>query len=183
MKSRLCEMFGIEAPIFAFSHCRDVVVEVSKAGGMGVLGMARMSRAGGHVRSLPVVREALADIARELKDFASTRRVRNPGDLVEAFIDRDILITQFAFLSAIEAYLLHGGPSRGGYLVERGDGAEDKADPSWNPDLEVEETRFRFDAEGVPACTHRWVPARPIPKADEWFENVWRDYRTGEVWR
>jgi NAD(P)H-dependent flavin oxidoreductase YrpB (nitropropane dioxygenase family) len=28
-------------PIFAFSHCRDVVVEVSKAGGLGVLGMAR----------------------------------------------------------------------------------------------------------------------------------------------
>ena len=43
MNSRLCEMFGIEVPIFAFSHCRDVVVEVSKAGGMGVLGMARMS--------------------------------------------------------------------------------------------------------------------------------------------
>lgn len=36
-------MFGIDAPIFAFSHCRDVVVEVSRAGGMGVLGMARMS--------------------------------------------------------------------------------------------------------------------------------------------
>ena len=43
MNSRLCEMFGIEVPIFAFSHCRDVVVEVSKAGGLGVLGMARMS--------------------------------------------------------------------------------------------------------------------------------------------
>jgi NAD(P)H-dependent flavin oxidoreductase YrpB (nitropropane dioxygenase family) len=42
MKSQLCEMFGIEVPIFAFSHCRDVVVEVSKAGGMGILGMARM---------------------------------------------------------------------------------------------------------------------------------------------
>jgi NAD(P)H-dependent flavin oxidoreductase YrpB (nitropropane dioxygenase family) len=38
----LCEMFGIDLPIFAFSHCRDVVVEVSKAGGFGVLGMARM---------------------------------------------------------------------------------------------------------------------------------------------
>ena len=45
MKNRMCEMFGIELPIFAFSHCRDVVVEVSKAGGMGVLGMARMSPA------------------------------------------------------------------------------------------------------------------------------------------
>src|SRR5688500_6409626 len=43
MNNRLCEMFGIEVPLFAFSHCRDVVVEVSKAGGLGVLGMARMS--------------------------------------------------------------------------------------------------------------------------------------------
>jgi NAD(P)H-dependent flavin oxidoreductase YrpB (nitropropane dioxygenase family) len=43
MNNRLCEMFGIQVPIFAFSHCRDVVVEVSKAGGLGVLGMARMS--------------------------------------------------------------------------------------------------------------------------------------------
>lgn len=31
-------MFGIELPIFAFSHCRDVVAAVSRAGGMGVLG-------------------------------------------------------------------------------------------------------------------------------------------------
>ena len=42
MNSQLCDMFGIDVPIFAFSHCRDVVVEVSKAGGMGILGMARM---------------------------------------------------------------------------------------------------------------------------------------------
>ncbi len=33
-------MFGIDVPIFAFTHCRDVVVAVSKAGGMGVLGAA-----------------------------------------------------------------------------------------------------------------------------------------------
>ncbi len=45
MKSKLCEMFGIEVPIFAFSHCRDVVVEVSKAGGLGVFGLARESPA------------------------------------------------------------------------------------------------------------------------------------------
>jgi NAD(P)H-dependent flavin oxidoreductase YrpB (nitropropane dioxygenase family) len=38
MKSRVCEMLGIEFPLFAFSHCRDVVAEVSKAGGFGVLG-------------------------------------------------------------------------------------------------------------------------------------------------
>ncbi len=38
MKTAICEELGIEAPIFAFTHCRDVVVEVSKAGGLGVLG-------------------------------------------------------------------------------------------------------------------------------------------------
>lgn len=38
MKTAICELLGIETPIFAFSHCRDVVVEVSKAGGFGVLG-------------------------------------------------------------------------------------------------------------------------------------------------
>ena len=39
MKSPVCEMFGIEFPILAFSHCRDVVAAVSKAGGLGVLGV------------------------------------------------------------------------------------------------------------------------------------------------
>ena len=38
MKSPICEMFEIEFPLVAFSHCRDVVVAVSKAGGMGVIG-------------------------------------------------------------------------------------------------------------------------------------------------
>lgn len=38
MKSRACELLGIEFPLFAFSHCRDVVAEVSAAGGFGVLG-------------------------------------------------------------------------------------------------------------------------------------------------
>ncbi len=38
MKSELCEKLGIEFPLFAFSHCRDVIAEVSKAGGFGCLG-------------------------------------------------------------------------------------------------------------------------------------------------
>jgi NAD(P)H-dependent flavin oxidoreductase YrpB (nitropropane dioxygenase family) len=38
MHTELCDRLGIELPIFAFSHCRDVVAAVSKAGGFGVLG-------------------------------------------------------------------------------------------------------------------------------------------------
>ena len=38
MQTEFCKKLGLEAPIFAFTHCRDVVVAVSKAGGIGVLG-------------------------------------------------------------------------------------------------------------------------------------------------
>ena len=43
MKSPICDLLDIEFPLVAFTHCRDVVVAVSKAGGMGVLGAAGYS--------------------------------------------------------------------------------------------------------------------------------------------
>ena len=43
MNNAICRMTGAEFPLFAFSHCRDVVVAVSKAGGFGVLGATRFS--------------------------------------------------------------------------------------------------------------------------------------------
>jgi len=43
MKSQICDLLGIEFPMVAFSHCRDVVAAVSKAGGMGVLGAVGLS--------------------------------------------------------------------------------------------------------------------------------------------
>ena len=42
MQSPICAMLGIEFPLLAFSHCRDVIVAVSKAGGMGVFGAAAL---------------------------------------------------------------------------------------------------------------------------------------------
>jgi NAD(P)H-dependent flavin oxidoreductase YrpB (nitropropane dioxygenase family) len=38
VKSEICDQYGIDFPLFAFSHCRDVVAAVSGAGGFGVLG-------------------------------------------------------------------------------------------------------------------------------------------------
>jgi NAD(P)H-dependent flavin oxidoreductase YrpB (nitropropane dioxygenase family) len=43
LKTEICEMLGIEFPIFAFTHCRDVAAAVSRAGGMGVLGALAFS--------------------------------------------------------------------------------------------------------------------------------------------
>lgn len=38
MRTRVTSLVGIDFPIFAFTHCRDVVAAVTNAGGMGVLG-------------------------------------------------------------------------------------------------------------------------------------------------
>jgi len=43
MENPVCRLTGCEFPLFAFSHCRDVVAAVSKAGGFGVLGATRFS--------------------------------------------------------------------------------------------------------------------------------------------
>ena len=46
MNTKLARDMGLEFPIFAFTHCRDVAAAVSKAGGMGVFGVAAHSARG-----------------------------------------------------------------------------------------------------------------------------------------
>ena len=46
MNTELARDLGLEFPIFAFTHCRDVAAAVSKAGGLGVLGVAGHSARG-----------------------------------------------------------------------------------------------------------------------------------------
>ena len=41
LKTAICEQFGLRYPIFGFTHSVDVCVEVTKAGGMGILGATR----------------------------------------------------------------------------------------------------------------------------------------------
>jgi NAD(P)H-dependent flavin oxidoreductase YrpB (nitropropane dioxygenase family) len=43
VRTRVCDLLGIELPLFAFSHCRDVVAAVSRAGGLGVFGALAFS--------------------------------------------------------------------------------------------------------------------------------------------
>lgn len=43
MPFRMTELVGCEFPLFAFSHCRDVVAAVSRAGGFGVMGAVRFT--------------------------------------------------------------------------------------------------------------------------------------------
>ncbi len=113
MKSPICVMLGIEFPLLAFSHCRDVVAAVSRAGGMGVFGAVNLppdklreeltwidQHCGGKPYGVDLIvpnkmegksdafsREALlAAVPQEHKDFANgilTTHGIDPGDLDE----------------------------------------------------------------------------------------------------
>ena len=91
--NRVCEMTGAEFPLFAFSHCRDVVAAVSKAGGFGVLGATRFSPdqleeelawIDAHVDGAPygvdvLVPEVVDPRVRELADNKSRAAVIDPS--------------------------------------------------------------------------------------------------------
>ncbi len=46
LETAICEQLGIEYPVFAFNHCRDVIAAVSNGGGIGVLGATGLSPEG-----------------------------------------------------------------------------------------------------------------------------------------
>ncbi len=91
--NRVCELTGAEFPLFAFSHCRDVVAAVSKAGGFGVLGATRFSPEqleeelawiDAHVGGAPygvdvIVPETIDPRVADLDDNASRAAAIDPG--------------------------------------------------------------------------------------------------------
>jgi hypothetical protein len=104
------------------------------------------------------------------------------------FLIRDILTSQYVYLSAMADYLDHGGRSRGSVLYTDASGGLPLAGED-GPELDLPEVfRFRLEdgltdviqesvwsGDGDPRFD--WRPVRPIPEDDEFFENVWRHYR------
>ena len=80
MKSALCDKLGIEFPLFAFSHCRDVIAAVTNAGGMGVLGAV------GHTPETLEIELAWIDEQVQGKPYGIDLLIPNKMDSKEAAI-------------------------------------------------------------------------------------------------
>ena len=72
MHTKLAKDLGLEFPIFAFTHCRDVAAAVSKAGGLGVLGVA-----GHSLKNL----EMELDFTREADNADRVREIFGEGEV------------------------------------------------------------------------------------------------------
>jgi hypothetical protein len=149
---------------------------------------ARMTRAGAHIRSLEdlpaVVAEAWAQY-RRLEDNGCS--YKTPAGLVEALRNRHLCLSHAVYLEAILFALRSGVGSRGSCIVldPGGKRVHDKLSGTWR--VAPEDDGFReqvLETVATPdgQVRNEWVPRRPIPKADAWFETTWASFRSGEVY-
>jgi len=148
----------------------------------------RMSRHGGQIRSRSDIGRAIDEAWRSLEEIEAHGRVAHRGGLPDAFRARDLALTQAIYLEAIGEYLAQGGKSRGSYLVRDPDG--DQCCPTIGDDCRFSLTGpedfvsghiLELTVEAGGKAQKKWVPVRPLPAVDAWFENVWRAYRHGTI--
>lgn len=150
----------------------------------------RMSAAGAHVRSLPDVETAICQCGQELSAFPANVGLESIYQLPDAFRYYDMLITQYVYLSAIKEYIMNGGASRGSYLVSDASGELPAVGLSDRFRYQLADQRLMnyvceasMSAEPSRECSFEWMPVRPIPQDDYWFENIWSAFRLGNIFR
>ncbi|MGZ5496195.1 MAG: FAD-binding protein [Candidatus Aminicenantales bacterium] len=148
----------------------------------------RMSGCGAVVRDEASVREEKAR-ARELwKRAARELCAASTRDLPGSFKALDLALTHAVYLEAIGEYLERGGKSRGSYLVPDASGrpphpllggrwAFSLAGPGDFVSANVLEVRL----DGQGHVQKKWVPVRPVPRPEGWFESVWADHRNDRI--
>ena len=169
---------------------------------------ARMSSIGAHLRPVSEMKQSLNEAEEWLLGYPGNVRLDSLHELPDAFRLRDILLTRYAFLSAIDAYITAGGGSRGSSLVVEetiASGRNDASRPQKegreagcllpggldirleNPSMRVLSGELSLHVRtgggghltGI-ACQCGWIPVRPIPLRQDWFEDIWRDDREGK---
>ena len=143
--------------------------------------MNDMSECGGAIRNADKIKEQLDKVDDMLKNFATEITYDKPVQLRWLYRLRDTLICQKCYLSAMVNYNEESGLSRGSALYTnlKGIHPHDKLpeaftyliDDGSRKDL-VQETILE-DGQ----VSFNWRKVRPIPENDDFFENVWREYR------
>lgn len=142
----------------------------------------RMSDHGAAIRN-PAAMTALRRETRALlAHLADMISVPGREKLYLAYKLRDILLCQDACLTAMIDFAAQIGAARGSALyVEEGQAGKEMEQmlrfhlAEGQGDAQVQE--IRLEKSG---CFVSWRPVRPLPKEDDFFENVWRTYRENQ---
>jgi len=140
----------------------------------------RMSRCGAAIRQQAQMLDALDAVKEDLKHWEMDTGVSGRDVLYKGYQYRDTLICQVVCLEAMLDFSNTVGTTRGSALYTNCNG--DK--------LQGLEECFRFVGESKVCadriqqgrllengCQFTWRSARPIPEQNDFFENIWRQYR------
>ena len=143
-----------------------------------------MSACAAAVRNETEIRQYEKQVSFWVEQYGRLAGAETLRDLALMFRLRDMLLCQKVYLGAMKDYICREGKSRGSALYT--DPKGEKPDESL-PEL----FRFRLDEgslggrvqevllqNGKTVC--QWRDVRPIPQEDDFFENVWRDFREGK---
>jgi hypothetical protein len=149
----------------------------------------RMSRHGAHIRNPEGIHGAIEEAWQTFHEVDGDQHIEDRNQLPLAFKLRELALTHAVYLEAIGAYMDRGGKSRGSYLITdpHGDQAPSGLDNTWRFSLNdegafVNHHILELDLDSENGVCKRWVPVRPIPGVDYWFENVWREFLNGEIY-
>ncbi|MBS3787782.1 FAD-binding protein [Candidatus Bipolaricaulota bacterium] len=148
----------------------------------------RMSRYGALLRKKKELSKVVEEIENLRRDLRDKVKVSEPDKLPEMFQALHLAITSQVYLDAINWYIKNDGGSRGSYMIGDSDGEKslERYSEDWkyrgeNEALKKKVQETKLDAKGN--VKHWWVSRREIPESPQWFENVWRDHREGEVYK
>ncbi len=147
----------------------------------------RMTRAGAHIREAKSLDAALAEARQQWRRLETQGCQARKGELHEAWTTRQLCFAQFVYLDAIRFAVGSGAGSRGSALVLDGGGLplHESLGADWaylpsNPEFLKCVLETQASADGTIA--HAWVPCRPLPRSDAWFETAWAAHRNGEIY-
>lgn len=130
------------------------------------------------------IEKLIADVKEELQSFGRYG-AKDFRAAKEIYINYDILVSQFAMLSAVDAYIKDGGLSRGSYLITDKTSAQILSGEA--PELDekhrelVGKIKIYENESGEFSSVSSFESVRPIPEKEYWFEKVYNEYRNGEV--
>ena len=147
---------------------------------------AHMSRFGGCIRSKAALEALQAEVEARLAAFPEHVRAGSPAQLWKVYRLWDTLIAQQVYLAAMLDYISRSGKSRGSALYTDPGGCKPYPNLPDAFTFTIDDGRRRGLTQEVSwlegKCTCRWRKVRPIPEDDDFFENVWRNYReTGNI--
>ena len=134
----------------------------------------RMTLFAGHLRNAGQLESALRDAQKLYKEIEEQGYPAKYGS--QALLNRQLAFAHLGYLSAILYQLRSGAGSRGSAAELDDNGNIVPENPEFRK--QILETTF---ADGE--FRHRWVPCRPVPETDGWFENVWAEYRSKAVYK